>query len=149
MASVQSLGTLPAGHTRASLRTLVSLACRRAGARGKLAIAVRVTDDAAIRRLNRVHRGKDKVTDVLSFSYDAGMPAAVRRPGERDLGDIIISLPQVRRQAKAIGRSVKAEFGLMVVHGVLHLLGFDHETLAQETAMFALQRDILIRAGLL
>lgn len=149
MVSVQTLGTLPAGHTKASLRALVALACRRAGARGPLSVSVRVADDATIRKLNRVHRGKDKITDVLSFSYGAGLPAAVRKKGERELGDIVISLPQVRRQAKAIGRSVEAEFGLMVVHGVLHLLGHDHETVRQENAMFALQHDILIRAGLL
>lgn len=148
MVSVTTLGTLPAGHTRASLRSLVALACRRAGARGTVSVSIRVAGDAAVRVLNRERRGKDKVTDVLSFSYGAGLPAAVRKTGERELGDIVISLPQVRRQAKAIGRSVKAEFGLMVVHGVLHLLGHDHETLRQEHAMFSLQHDILIRAGL-
>jgi probable rRNA maturation factor len=151
MVRVQSVGTLPAGLTRASLRSLVALACRRAGARGNLAVAIRVADDRTVRELNRVHRGKDKVTDVLSFSYADGLPPAMRgtKEGRRELGDIVIALPQVRRQAKAIGRPVKAEFALMVVHGVLHLLGHDHESVAQEQAMFSLQHDILIRAGIL
>jgi probable rRNA maturation factor len=77
------------------------------------------------------------------------MPAKLQPAGERQLGDIVISLPQVRRQAKAIGRGTKAEFCLMVVHGTLHLLGYDHETLADEKKMFQLQHDILISAGIL
>lgn len=149
MISVQCIGTLPSGVTKAAVRRLVARTCAAAGPRADASVSLRVVDDRTIRSLNRVHRGKDKVTDVLSFAYGAGMPAAVAAMGEGELGDIVVSLPQVRRQAKAIGRSVKAEFCLMVVHGVLHLLGHDHETLAEERRMFRLQHDILIEAGIL
>lgn len=149
MVTVDCIGTLPSGLTRTAVRDLVAHTCRRAGRRGPTSVAIRVTGDTEIRRLNRIHRRKDKVTDVLSFGYDDGLPVAVRGAGEGSVGDIVIALPQVRRQAKAIGRPVKAEFALMVVHGTLHLLGHDHETLAEERRMFALQHDILIRAGIL
>lgn len=149
MVTVDCTGPLPAGLTRDAVRDLVALTCRRAGRRGKTSVAIRVTSDAEIRRLNRIHRRKDKVTDVLSFGYGEGLPKSVRGTGEGEIGDIIIALPQVRRQAKAIGRPIKAEFALMVVHGTLHLLGHDHETVGDEARMFGLQHDILIRAGIL
>ena len=147
--NVNCIGTLPAGATRAWVAGLVRLACRRAGKPEPGAVSVRVTDDKTVRALNRVHRGKDKVTDVLSFAYGEGLPGAVRKQGSGELGDIVIALPRVRRQAKAIGRAVRSEFGLMVVHGTLHLLGYDHESLKDERKMFGLQQDVLISAGLL
>ncbi|HTM68697.1 MAG TPA: rRNA maturation RNase YbeY [Candidatus Binatia bacterium] len=147
--NVNCIGTLPAGATKSWVEALVKLSCRRAGRPDPGAVSVRVVDDRTVRALNRAYRGKDKVTDVLSFAYGEGLPASARRQGSGELGDIVISLPQVRRQAKVIGRTIKAEFGLMVVHGSLHLLGYDHESLADETAMFALQQDILMRAGIL
>ena len=148
MITVQCIGTLPPGITKSSVRALVALACRRAGCLSGAVVSLRVTDDRAMRTLNRTHRGKDRTTDVLSFAYGEGLPPGVRSKGERELGDIIVSLPQVRRQAKAISRPIKAEFSLIVVHGTLHLLGFDHETLADERRMFRLQHDILIKAGI-
>lgn len=149
MVTVDCTGPLPAGLTRDAIRDLVALTCRRAGRSVRTSVAIRVTDDAEIRRLNRIHRRKDNVTDVLSFGYGEGLPKSVRGIGEGEIGDIVIALPQVRRQAKAIGRPIKAEFALMVVHGTLHLLGHDHESVAEEARMFSLQHDILIRAGIL
>lgn len=149
MVTVDCIGTLPPGLTRDAVRDLVARTCRRVGRRGATSVAIRVTGDADIRHLNRIHRRKDKVTDVLSFGYGEGLPRSVRGTGEGEIGDIVIALPQVRRQAKAIGRPVKDEFALMVVHGTLHLLGFDHESVSDEARMFGLQHDILIRAGIL
>lgn len=145
---VNCIGTLPAGANKTWVAGLVRLASRMAGRPEPGAVSVRVVGDREVRELNRVHRGKDKVTDVLSFSYGEGLPGEVRRKGSGELGDIVICLPQVRRQAKEIGRSAKAEFGLMAVHGTLHLLGYDHESLRDEREMFALQQEILVRAGL-
>src|SRR6188474_1463487 len=96
---VSCIGTLPAGVTKTAVASLVALTARRAGLRSEGAVTVRVADDRTIRSLNRRHRGKDKVTDVLSFSYAEGLPAAMRAAGAGETGDIIISLPQVRRQA--------------------------------------------------
>lgn len=156
MQTVTVIGTLPAGVSKAAVVALVTATCKAVRRTHAGSVSVRVTTDAAVRTLNRVHRHKDKVTDVLSFGYEAdgaaGLPAAVRRAtaadrSENPLGDIVIALPQVRRQAKEIGRSTKAEFALMVVHGTLHLLGFDHESVKDETKMFQLQHDILIKEG--
>lgn len=149
MVTVECIGKLPSGLSRANVTALVAASCRRAGHRGSASVGVRVVDDRTIRTLNRIHRSKDKVTDVLSFSATEGLPKAMAAGAKGELGDIVIALPQVRRQAKAIGRSAKDEFALMVVHGTLHLLGFDHESLTDEARMFALQHDILIRAGIL
>jgi probable rRNA maturation factor len=149
MVTVECLGKLPAGFTKAKVAELVSASCKRAGFRGAATVGIRVVDDRAIRTMNRIHRGKDKVTDVLSFSATEGLPKAMAAGAKGELGDVVIALPQVRRQARAIGRSPKDEFALMVVHGTLHLLGFDHESVKDEAKMFALQHDILIRAGIL
>jgi probable rRNA maturation factor len=118
-------------------------------------LSLTVVTDARMRKLNREYRGKDKTTDVLSFGQIDPSGKAIstlfrstgssRQP--RQLGDIFISLPQVRRQAREIGRPVNQEFALMVVHGTLHALGFDHKTLAQEKRIFTLQHDILSKAG--
>jgi len=77
-------------------------------------------DDAAIRELNRDHRGIDKATDVLSFPY-APMPMA-------PIGSIVISADHVRSGAERFGHSETDECALLFLHGVLHLLGYDHET---------------------
>jgi probable rRNA maturation factor len=149
MATVACQGSLPSGVSQRLVRTLVSMTLRAAGAKVPpgAAIAVSAVGDARMRGLNRAYRGKDRTTDVLSFAYGDDFPAPGR--GGTEFGEIVISVPQVRRQAKRFGRSVKDEFALMVVHGTLHLLGHDHETEAQEREMFGLQHDILIRAGIL
>ena len=82
---------------------------------------VRFAGDRALRRANRLYRGKDRPTDVLSF------------PGERGeagwhLGDVLISVPVARRQAAAAGHPVERELRVLLLHGVLHCLGHDHET---------------------
>ncbi len=90
-----------------------------------------ITNDSELRRLNREFRGKDAVTDVLSFPVaDVGRvpwPARVRQTPPR-LGDIAVSLARARAQARAFGHSVEQEIQILMLHGVLHLLGMDHET---------------------
>ena len=78
-----------------------------------------ITSDTELQRLNREFRGKDYATDVLSF------PAAQPSSG---LGDIAISLPRARSQARAFGHAAEIEVRVLMLHGVLHLLGMDHET---------------------
>ena len=92
-------------------------------------LGVRFAGDREVRRLNRVYRGKDRPTDVLSF------------PGEDGhLGDILISVPVARRQAAAAGRSVERELRVLLLHGLLHCLGYDHET--DEGEMERLERRL-------
>ena len=79
--------------------------------------------DALVRRLNGTYRGKDKTTDVLAFPGD---PQPLP-DGTRHLGDVVISVPQARRQAARDGRALERELRLLLIHGYLHLLGYDHE----------------------
>ena len=86
-------------------------------------VTVCLAGDALVRRLNGTYRGKDKTTDVLAFPGDP-RPAA---DGSRHLGDVVISVPQARRQAAREGRALDREIRLLLIHGYLHLLGYDHE----------------------
>jgi probable rRNA maturation factor len=81
-----------------------------------------ITGNAEIRSLNRNFRGKDQPTDVLSF------PSGVGLSGAAPLGSIAISLPQARAQARAYRHSAETEVRILMLHGLLHLLGYDHET---------------------
>ncbi|MBM3797067.1 MAG: rRNA maturation RNase YbeY [Acidobacteria bacterium] len=92
---------------------------QRRVARGRK-FSVLLTDDAELRRLNRQFRAKNTPTDVLSF------PAAPAPGGP--LGDIAISVERARAQARAFGHSVASEVSILLLHGVLHLTGMDHET---------------------
>ena len=103
-------------------------------------ISLRLTGDRELRRLNREFLGEDSVTDVLSFP--AGGDG---EPGY--LGDIAVSWPAVARQAAEHGHPEAAEAALLSVHGLLHLLGWDHATPAQEREMWRLTRAGLAAAG--
>jgi probable rRNA maturation factor len=95
-------------------------------------VSVVVTGDARVRDLNRRYRDEDKRTDVLSFSQREDAGEFVVPPEEpARLGDVVISLPAARRQAKQAGHSLEREIALLVVHGLLHLLGYDHATEAE------------------
>src|SRR6202165_738665 len=111
----------------------------RLGAGGDRGMTVPITGDGELRRLNAKFLGLDEVTDVLSFpSGDS----------EGYLGDLALSWPAVVRQAHAYGHSEEVEAGLLAVHGLLHLLGWDHATAAQAVEMEALTQACLARAGL-
>ncbi len=114
------------------------------------ALAILVTDDDAVRDLNRRYRGLDEPTDVLSFGETSAEPGDdggdwVEPDGgsERYLGDIAIAFPHTERQAAAAGRPVDAELAHLVVHGVLHLLGYDHAEPDEERVMRAKENAVL------
>jgi probable rRNA maturation factor len=91
-------------------------------------LSVMVCDDATIHGLNRAHRKKDRPTDVLAFALREGKVM----PGAEDLlGDVVISLDTARRQAREHGRSLWAEVTMLLAHGLLHLVGYDHRTDAE------------------
>lgn len=103
-----------------------------------------LTDDASIQELNRRFAGIDAPTDVLSFSAWEGDPGFVVAPEMGAyLGDIAVSVPYAARQAAAAGHALGDELRLLVVHGILHLLGYDHATDAEEAIMWEKQRSIL------
>lgn len=98
-------------------------------------VSVHTIGDQRMRTLNRLHRGLDKTTDVLSFSALEG-----DWTGNGDeVGDIFISVPQIVRQAKVWEVTPKEEFVRMLVHGLLHALGYDHMTKAEAAIMFPKQ----------
>ena len=150
MISLDISGKLPNGVTKSFVEKMVRAAYRRAGGRGKELFAVSVVNDREMKELNRQYRGQDSTTDVLSFAYHetGGFPCGFEDAVSSVRGDIVISVEQVRRQARQIGRSVKVEFALMLVHGTLHLMGYDHMTVQDETEMFRLQHEILTKEGL-
>ena len=110
-------------------------------------LAVVVTDDETMRGLNRTYLGVDAPTDVLSFggaSPDFVSPSVA----DEYLGDVVIAYPQAKKQALAAGHSIRAELSLLVVHGVLHLLGYDHIRPEDKVVMWERQGDILAELGL-
>lgn len=102
-------------------------------------LAVCLVSDRAMTAYNRRYRGKSRTTDVLSFPAGGG-----RDPeGRRHLGDILISAPQAARQARAARHPLSRELGILLVHGYLHLLGYDHEK--DDGAMLRLERRVVRR----
>jgi probable rRNA maturation factor len=87
-----------------------------------------ITGDAELRKLNRKWRGKDYATDVLSFPSGIGLPASPAQAKLAPLGDLAISIARARAQAREFGHSAEDEVRILMLHGVLHLLGMDHET---------------------
>jgi probable rRNA maturation factor len=114
----------------------------------KAELSVVLTDDREVKKLNKAYRGKDKTTDVLSFPLLEGKKFPKNPKGNIALGDVVVSVPQIKRQAAENGKNLKAELALMVVHGTLHLLGYDHVTLVQEKKMFRLQEKLVKEFGL-
>lgn len=112
-------------------------------------VSLLVIGDAEVHRLNRDYRGKDRTTDVLSFGMTGGDREDFITPpdGMRHLGEVIVSYPQAERQARDAGHSVKDEMALLVVHGVLHLLGYDHECAADKRRMWRRQKAVLAKLG--
>ena len=109
-------------------------------------VAVALIDDRAIRKLNKTYRGKDKPTNVLSFP--SGEAGAESKRARRTLGDIAIALGTVKREAKAQGKSVEDHVTHLMVHAVLHLLGYDHEADPDAEEMEALERKALAALGI-
>jgi probable rRNA maturation factor len=108
-------------------------------------VSIVLADDDTVRGLNRQFRQIDAPTDVLSFPAESsGMP------GEDDshyLGDLLLALPYIQRQAEAEKHSLHDELILVVIHGTLHLLGYDHDTAEHQMAMWRVQAEALAVAG--
>ena len=112
-------------------------------------ISLVITGQERIRELNREYRGRDQPTDVLSFALNepktAAEPAVFIGPpdGLLHLGEVIISYPQSVIQAREQGHSLREEMAVLIVHGVLHILGYDHEKRRRAPSMAAREREIL------
>lgn len=116
-------------------RWLTALAPRQAQGTVNVALVA----DVRVRRLNRTYRGKDFATDVLSFPFESTAPAS-------HLGDIVIATGVAARQARSAGHSTYTELRILALHGLLHLIGYDHET--DNGAMERLECRLRLQGGL-
>lgn len=118
-----------------------------AGCQDPCEVSVLITNDVKIHELNRDYRGFDKPTDVLSFALEEDSTVVLPPGFPRMLGDVIVSLDTIRRQAEQHQKAVADECAWALCHGVLHLLGYDHQTDQQEQAMRAKEREVLEGLG--
>lgn len=133
---------LPQAELRRRLERAVTAALQAEGVAPPAALTILLTSGERIRVLNRTYRKIDKATDVLSFGADAGVPGM-----DAYLGDVAVALPVAQAQAEAGGHSLLDELTLLSVHGVLHLLGYDHVEPDEKEAMWAAQDRVLAQLG--
>ena len=134
-----------------TLQGLLDVAAISEGVQNGTELSVTFVDNERIQEINRDYRDKDRPTDVISFALEEIGEGEIEILGgdmSRVLGDIIISIPKTKEQAKEYGHSFTRELGFLTVHGFLHLIGYDHEEEAGEVIMFSKQRDILEAYGL-
>jgi probable rRNA maturation factor len=106
-------------------------------------LSVALTDDREIHELNRVFRRRDRPTDVLAFAMREGDPCgSAQGPDSELLGDIVVSIETARRQAARRRRSIDSELRMLLAHGLLHLVGYDHRTDDEERVMKAKTQDL-------
>lgn len=130
--TVNDVGVSSGRIERAAGRVLRLLGFSRAD------ISIHCIGETKMRRLNRIFRGKDCPTDVLSFG-DFGSP----KKGYADLGDVFLCIPYIRRQARRCLVSYEEELFRMCIHGILHALGYDHDTKKKAAVIFELQEKFL------
>jgi len=138
--------SLASGVDLDGLKVMLQSAARTLNLPEATVTVVTLTGDEHLREYNRRYRGLDEPTDVLAFAARE-QPTDQRfqaPPGTEDwLGDIVISLPRARRQAQQAGHPINDEVRLLAVHGLLHLLGYDHAEPAEEATMTAITNRLL------
>jgi len=118
---------------------------------GEAELSIIFVNNSRIQEINQQYRDKNQPTDVISFALEEmgeGEVKIVDGDMPRILGDIIISIPKAKEQAEEHGHSFERELGFLTVHGLLHLLGYDHLTPKDEKEMFMLQEELLSSYGL-
>jgi probable rRNA maturation factor len=147
--NVRILPLYAKGVVRANLQKAARAAFKSADAQGAGALTVLVTDDAQILKLNLVYLGVDAPTDVLAFGAADETNGFIPPPGETQYwGDIIISYPRAMEQATTYGHPLQEELSLLVVHGTLHLMGYDHEQADDKEKMWGAQHSALVQLGI-
>lgn len=136
---------------RLHLSRLQSLAERilRAAGAARAELSLLLVGDRSMRRLNCLYRRKDRTTDVLAFpirKHSARPAPRAPRLAPALLGDVVISLPQAARQAARAGHALERELTVLVIHGLLHLLGYDHERSAREAQRMQRKERAILRA---
>jgi len=141
-------GQLSAGEDLQALaERVVQEVLAAEGVAKEVEVSVVFVDDEYIRRLNRQYRGVDFPTDVLSFAMLEGEPLASKEE-ELILGDVVVSLPAAQRQSAEYGHSLAREVAYLIVHGMLHLLGYDHQTAEQKQVMRTKEEAVLEKLNL-
>lgn len=120
--------------------------------RGETECSLTFVGNPRIQEINREYRGIDRPTDVISFALEeieeGEVPLILEEGEPRVLGDIIVSIDKTHEQAESYNHSFERELGFLIIHGLLHLLGYDHTTEAEEKEMFGLQEKVLSSFGL-
>ncbi len=145
MIEVQVISSAPDIPSESQLHTVAQKALDAVD-RAAADVCVRIVDEAESRELNHQYRGKDKPTNVLSFP--AEFPAELAADGIDLLGDLVICAPVVAREAAEQGKACGDHYAHMVVHGVLHLSGYDHEEDGDAQVMEALEVNVLSGLGI-
>lgn len=123
------------------LKDMLSDFCKREDL-GNVIFNIIIIDNPTIHKINKEYRDKDAPTDVISFALEDDK-TVIEPDGVRILGDIYISIDKVHEQALEYGHSFKRELSFLVVHGLLHLLGYDHMEKSDEEVMFKKQEEVL------
>lgn len=139
-------------YSKRFFTVIITEAVKAAKFNRDLELSVNLVDEGRMRLLNKRYRGKDELTDVLSFPLGQRLnPAQNYQVDNADaimsLGDIFICLPIARKYAKEEGVSLSYKLAFLTVHGFLHLLGYDHQARFQKEKMFHLQDSILKKLG--
>lgn len=140
VANISFVGIEEDEGVRSAVELAANAALKHENAESRF-LSVVLTTDENIHEYNREYRSVDRTTDVLSFPADEGDDLLA--PPDGFLGDIMISIPRAREQAKALGHSTEREILFLTVHGVLHLLGYDHMRPEDEQIMLPVQRSIV------
>jgi probable rRNA maturation factor len=106
-------------------------------------VSVHLIGDQRMKSINKQYRNINKTTDVLAFAIQEGRSKDEKVFSKQDLGDIFVSIPQIKRQAKTQKISYKEEFVRVLMHGLLHLSGYDHKTKSEKKKMFNLQEKLV------
>lgn len=143
MITVTLSGRLPSGLSSFVVTRAVRSVVLATRPSLKGSVGVRFVTEAVMAKLNHSYRGKNRPTDVLSFTAEAPEKFRIPTGVAKELGDIIIAPAYARREAARRGISATEELVRLIVHGTLHLLGYDHATDAQESRMFRLQEKLV------
>ncbi len=140
---VQVVAALPEGLYTEHLASIARAVLSHQRQPENTTVTLVITGGEAVRELNRIYRGVDALTDVLSFAAAEGPEFVTPEEMPPYLGDVIIALPVAEEQAAEEGRPIEDELTLLIVHGCLHLLGYNHADEAERTLMWAVQDEIL------
>ena len=130
-------GVIETGY-KSVLKKIAKSVLKNLDAPGKSALCISFINDGRMRELNRTYRNIDRTTDVLSFPQGEG-------PGYTLLGDIVISLDTAKRHATSYGITTQEEIKILIVHGILHLLGYNHKKKKETEEMREKEKELLLR----